>query len=174
MRYQHIPGVTVTAQFAEGGKLRYRLEIVRPDLPVPGKTVCAVLQNPSVAGEHLADKTVQFLEKVVFLRGQPEFAGVRRLIVVNLFARVQTRGFAGRPEDIGPQNDLAIAGAMQEAEIILLGWGRSCPYRQRQEHVLRLLAGMPGKLVYHTRSHPARGRYAGFILPLRRDPPDVD
>ena len=75
MIYEHIDGVKVTAQFAWEVDLRYRyrLEIVLNDAAPTGKTVCVVIQNPSYAGEDVADKSVQFIEKVVFHKGMAEF-----------------------------------------------------------------------------------------------------
>jgi hypothetical protein len=61
------------------------LEIVLNGAAPTGKTVCVVMQNPSYAGEDVADKSVQFMEKVVFQKGLAEFTDVRRLIVVNQF-----------------------------------------------------------------------------------------
>lgn len=165
MRYQHIPGVVVAAEFDPTRSFRYRLEIVKPDVSPPGKTACVVMQNPSYASESVADKSVQFMEKVVFLRGLSEFQGVRRLIVVNQYARIQTHGFLGLPEDIGPLNDAAIARALHESEIIILAWGAANRFQERQGFVYQLLASLPGKQLYRTRLHPSRGRYAGFILP---------
>ena len=70
MIYKHIDSVTVSAQFAWEGELRfrYRLEIVLKDAVPTGKTACVVMQNPSYAGEDVADKSVQFMEKVIFKR----------------------------------------------------------------------------------------------------------
>lgn len=95
MRYEHIDGVEVAAQCSSENESRYRnrLEITLKDAAPAGKTVCAVMQNPSYAGEDVADKSVQFLEKVVFKKGLPEFDGMRRLIVVNQFAYIQTNDF---------------------------------------------------------------------------------
>ena len=72
MHYKHIDGVTVTAQFAEenGLRYRYRLEIKLQAPSVAEKTACVVMQNPSYAGKNEADKSVQFMEKVVFQKGQ--------------------------------------------------------------------------------------------------------
>jgi len=74
MRYEHIGGVAVSAQFSTEGESRYRnrLEITLKDAVPTGKTVCAVMQNPSYAGEDVGDKSVQFLEKVVIKKGLPE------------------------------------------------------------------------------------------------------
>ena len=110
MRYEHIKDVAVTAQFSFENDLhyRYRLEITLKDASPTGKTACVVMQNPSYAGEDVADKSVQFMEKVVFKKDLPEFAGVCRLIVVNQFAYIETNNFQGLPHQIGALNDAAI------------------------------------------------------------------
>lgn len=109
MRYEHIDGVEVAAQFSREGESRFRnrLEIALQSAQPSGKTVCAVMQDPSYAGEDVADKSVQLLEKVVFQKGLPEFEEVRRLIVVNQFAYSQTNDFEGLPHQIGELNDAA-------------------------------------------------------------------
>lgn len=168
MRHLHINNVVAKAHFAtEGGQnYRYRLEITKLGASKSPKTVCAVMQNPSYAGESVADKSVQFLEKNVFERGLPEFKGVERLIVVNQFARIQTNGFVGLPNDLGRKNNKAIETALNEAHIILIAWGSGNPFTARKEFVLGLLPRLRGRELYKTRMHPSRGRYAGFIMPL--------
>jgi hypothetical protein len=165
MIYEHIDGVNVTAQFAWEGDLRYRyrLEIVLNDEVPSGKTVCVVMQNPSYAGEDVADKSVQFMEKVVFRKGLTEFEGVRRLLVVNQFAFIQTNAFQGLPHEIGSLNDAAIKDALLESDIVILGWGSSNRFEERKSFVLGLLAEMKQKVLYMTRMHPSRGRYENFI-----------
>jgi hypothetical protein len=168
MRYLHIRNVTAKAHFETEDDLlfRYRLAITKDRASPSPKTACVVMQNPSYAGEEIADKSVQFMEKNVFERGLPEFAGVERLVVVNQFARVQTTDFRGLPSDIGSKNDLAIETALTESEIIIIGWGSANPFKTRQDFVLDLLAKLPNKCVYKTSSHPSRGKYAGFIQPF--------
>ncbi len=170
LSYRHVDGVAVTAEFArEAGLIfRYRLEVASTNHLATGKTACVVMQNPSYASEDIADKSVQFMEKVVFEKGLPEFRGAYRLIVVNQFARVQTNGFRGLPEEIGPRNDQAIKEALQESDIIVLGWGSSNRFEERKALVYTLLEEMSGKTLLQTRMHPSRGRYEGFIQPFRR------
>lgn len=167
MRYEHIDGVEVSAQFSWENDLRYRyrLEIVQKDAVPTGKTACVVMQNPSYAGEDVADKSVQFMEKVVFKKGLAEFDGVRRLIVVNQFARIQTNDFQGLPNEIGALNDAAIKDALHESDIVILGWGSSNRFEERKAFVLGLLGDMKQKTLFKTRMHPSRGRYDGFIQP---------
>lgn len=168
MRHEHIPGVSVSAQFAweEEVHYRYRLEITLQAEAADGKTACVVMQNPSYAGEDVADKSVQFMEKVVFQKGLPEFNGVHRLIVVNQFARIQTNHFQGLPQDIGANNNAAIEAALRESDIVILGWGSGNRSNERKDFVLGLLKQMRGKQLFQTKMYPSRGRYDGFIQPL--------
>ncbi len=169
MPYKHIDGVKVKARFFKENGLDYRdrLEITLKDFPSDksGKTACVVMMNPSYAGEQIADKSVQFMEKVVFLKGLAEFKGVRRLLVVNQFARIQTHQFKGDRHEIGSSNNASIKAAFKKAEIIILAWGSGNPFEERKAFVYGLLEKMKGKKVYKTRMHPSRGRYDGFILP---------
>ena len=145
---------------------RYRLEITLKDASPTGKTVCAVMQNPSYACEDVADKSVQFLEKVVFKQGLSEFNGVRRLIVVNQFAYIQTNDFEGSPHQIGELNDAAITAALHEYDIVVLAWGSSNRFAARKAFVHGLLDGMKHKTLLQTKMHPSRGRCVGFIQPF--------
>jgi hypothetical protein len=167
MIYEHIDGVSVAAQFAWEGELRYRyrLEIVIKDAAPTGKTACVVMQNPSYANADVADKPVQFMENLVFKKGLPEFVWVNRLIVVNQFARIQTNDFQGLPFEIGALNDAAIKDALHESDIVILGWGSSNRFEERKAFVLGLLGEMKQKTLLKTRMHPSRGRYDGFVQP---------
>ena len=146
-------------------RYRYRLEVTLKDATPTGKTACVVMQNPSYANEYVADKSVHFMEKLVFKKGLPEFEGVRRLIVVNQFARIQTNGFQGFSHEIGVLNDAAIKDALHESDIVILGWGSANRFEERKAFVLGLLGEMKQKTLLKTRMHPSRGRYDGFIQP---------
>ncbi len=167
MIFKHIDGLKVSAQFSKDEKYRYRLEIVLQSNPVQGRTICVVMQNPSCAGEKIADKSVQFMEKVVFQRGLSEFHDVCRLIVVNQFAWIETNNFKGLPDQIGIKNDLAIETALRESDIIIIGWGSGNKFKDRQAFVIGLLKQMNGRQLFKTKMHPSRGRYDGFIQPFR-------
>ncbi|MEK6707801.1 MAG: DUF1643 domain-containing protein [Pseudomonadota bacterium] len=169
MIYEHIEGVEVTAQFSweNDMRYRYRLEIVLKDALPNGKTACVVMQNPSYAGADVADKSVQFMEKVVFKKGLAEFEGVCRLIVVNQFARIQTNHFQGLPHEIGMLNDVAIKDALYESDIVILAWGSGNRFEERKAFVLGLLGEMKQKTLFKTRMHPSRGRYKEFIQPYQ-------
>ena len=168
MSYLHIKNVSASADFStEAGVLyRYRLEVKRTGASKSSKTVCVVMQNPSYAGDMVADKSVQFLEKNIFELDLLEFKNVGRLIVVNQFARVQTDNFVGQPSDIGSRNDDAIATAIAESEIVVIAWGSTNRFYTRKEYVLNLLKRQHGKSFYQTRMHPSRGSYTDFIMTL--------
>ena len=164
MTYQHITDVKVTAKFSDDKKFRYRLEISLENPSHRTKTVCVVMQNPSCADENVADKSVKFMEKVVFQKSLPEFASVRRLIVVNQFAHIQTKNFKGLASEIGSKNNAAIKSALKESDIIILGWGVANPFKERQAFVLGLIYKMSNKEIFKTKKHPSRAGYDGFIL----------
>lgn len=164
-QYKHIEGVSVIAQFAEENGLhyRYRLEVNLQTRKISGKTACVVMQNPSYAGEDVADKSVQFMEKVVFQKEFPEFRDVRRLIVVNQFARIQTNYFQGLSLDIGVNNNSVIKDALQESDIIIIAWGSGNGFDERKAFVFGLLHEMNNKQLLQTKMHPSRGQYRGFL-----------
>ena len=103
---------------------------------------------------------------MVFKKGLPEFDGVRRLIVVNQFAYIQTNDFEGLPYQIGELNDAAITAVLHESDIIVLAWGVSNRFEARKAFMHGLLGGMKHKTLLQTIMHPSRGRYDGFIQPL--------
>jgi hypothetical protein len=166
MEYRHLSGIRAQAKFSNDGKFRYSLSLndLRKE---PGKTVCVIMQNPSSAGEEQADKSVHFLENLIFNKGLPEFQGVHRCIVVNQFARIQTRGFKGEESDMGPENDRHLQAAIQASELILIAWGKRNQYKDRQECILEIIKKTEGKRILITRKHPSRGRYEDFVLPFQ-------
>lgn len=164
--YRHIDGVRVTATYSPCRKYRYRLEVVL-NSSVEGNpvTVCAILQNPSAANADIADKSVQFLEKLVFLQGLPQFAGAHKLIIVNQFAFIQTQAFSGAVMHIGAENDQHLERAIAESEVILVAWGKSNSCTTRKLAVDRMLRKHEDKLVLAGKSHPARASYLGYVFP---------
>ena len=160
--YEHINGAFVRAYFSDCGTYRYRLTIDFQDND-GGKCVCVIMQNPSVADAEFADRTVKFLEKLVFLEGYPEFEGVGRMIIVNQFAYVQTNDFDGSGEHIGPENDAYIQKALSEADIVLVAWGRTNKYKERGAVINAFIAESGEKLLLQTDRHPSRGAYKNFI-----------
>jgi hypothetical protein len=125
------------------------------------------MQNPSYANEQTADKSVQFMEKIVFQKNLPEFADVRRLIIVNQFAYVKTNDFQGLPHEIGSENNAAIQEALKESDIIILAWGVGNRFKERQVFVRDLICQMVGRRIFETKKHPSRAGYKDFIQPLQ-------
>lgn len=168
MEYKHIKNVIVKSPVFSKNKLyRYCLEIEHTETKSPGKTVCIIMQNPSIADGKMADRTIKILENVVFKMDFRQFRDIRRLIVVNQFAKVQTKGFKGLPQDVGTENDKYIKKAFRKADIIVIAWGKSNRFTARQKYVKELLSKYKGKEHYKTSSHPSRACYDKFILPLK-------
>jgi hypothetical protein len=162
--YKHLDGLRVTARFSSCGNFRYLLSIQDP-ATINGDSVCTIMQNPSVADELRADKSVQFLEKLLFEKRPHPFKRVSELLVVNQFAYIQTHGFRGEEIRVGEKNDHFIQQAVIKATLILVAWGKNNPYTSRQEVVHHMLAAKPQKCLYQTLKHPSRGSYSGFVQP---------
>lgn len=166
MIYRHIAEVEANATFSDCLKYRYRLDIsLKSPIENSGKVVCTIMQNPSVANSKIADKSVQFLEKLVFLKGISQFLNAHKLIVVNQFAFVQTNNFSGQDEHIGPENNASISQAITEADIILVAWGSSNPYESRKNEINEMIKEQNGKSLLQGRSHPSRASYENYIFP---------
>ena len=129
-----------------------------------GETVCAIMQNPSVANEEVADKSVQFLEKLIFEKSYPLFKHVSRLIIVNQFAFIQTNNFVDTNGSIGKNNDVYIKKAIKNSKIILVAWGKTNAHYQRREDIKKIISFFRDKKVYQTKKHPSRGCYEDFII----------
>lgn len=78
--------------FFEGRNHRAFLQI--PFLGDRGsKTLCVIGQNPSTADEIEADKTIRYLEELIFRR----FVEYRQIIVLNLYSQVDTTKTEEKP-----------------------------------------------------------------------------
>lgn len=164
MIYRHIEQVSANVLFSNCKNYRYRLDIsLNEQSDSDTKIVCAVMQNPSVANSEIADKSVQFLEKLIFTKGNSNFTGVKKLIVVNQFAFVQTNDFSGQDEHIGPDNDSQIRQAISESDIILVAWGSGNRYGARKEVVNAMLKQTNGKTLLLGKSHPSRASYEKYV-----------
>jgi len=163
--YLHRPGLAIDTEFSgeEIPIFRYWLQATKHTASSKMKTVCAVMQNPSYACNENADRSVQTLERVIFERDIAEFTDVDRLIVVNQFAFIQTKDFAGTNDQIGEHNDAAIARAVRKSDIILLAWGKANKFKERQERILEIIFSHAGKTMLQTSRHPSRVVYDGFI-----------
>lgn len=165
MIYRHIPGVKVKALFSDCKKFRYQLTI-EDTRKRNGDNVCVIMQNPSIANTEIADKSVQFLEKLIFEKEVELFRNVKTIIVVNQFARIQTKYFEGKDEDIGPENDIHIRRAIDQSDIILIAWGKTNPFIKRQQDIIGIISFYKDKKVLMTKKHPSRGTYQKFIVPF--------
>lgn len=164
MVYRHIEEVEARAIFSECKKYRYRLDISLKDtIEGDAKTVCAIMQNPSVANSEIADKSVQFLEKLIFKKNNNNFTGVRKLIVVNQFAFVQTNDFSGQDGHIGADNNSHISRALEESDIILVAWGSANAYKNRKSEINTMLREHREKTLLSGKSHPSRASYANYV-----------
>ena len=164
--FKHIEGTSANAIFSDCKKYRYRLT-VQNDNSSGSETVCVIMQNPSVANAEIADKSVQFLEKLIFTKGYSEFRNVEKIIVVNQFAFVKTKDFNGSELYIGQENDAHISAAIRESDIVLIAWGRSNRYSERKAAINTMLAEHSDKTLLETKSHPSRGTYINFIQTYR-------
>ena len=165
MIYKHLPGVLVKAKFSNCKKFRYQLTI-KNTTKTSGNSLCVIMQNPSVANAKFADKSVQFLEKLIFEKEVELFRNVKTITVVNQFAYVQTNGFVGSPNKIGKENDNFIRQAIQDSDIVIVAWGKTNAYPERQNKIKAILKQYPTKIILATKKHPSRGAYQNFIMPF--------
>lgn len=165
MIYRHIPGVKVKALFSDCKKFRYKLTI-EDTSKRNGDSVCVIMQNPSIANTEIADKSVQFLERLIFEKEVALFRNIKTIIIVNQFARIQTKCFEGKAGDIGPDNDIHIRKAIDQSDIILIAWGKTNPFLKRQQDIIGIISSYKDKKVLMTKKHPSRGTYQKFIEPF--------
>lgn len=163
--FEHIPGLDISAVFSKCGNYRYLLKIRKKDSENKN-SVCVILQNPSIANETYADKSVQFLEKLVFEK-ESKLMQACELQIVNQFAYIKTKGFEGQEQQVGPLNDTYIQSALKSANLVLLAWGKTNPFQDRKKQILDFLAKLPEKKVFITSCHPSRGHYKNFITPWK-------
>lgn len=162
--YKHLEGLSVLSNFSNDGQYRYMLEITEKHYVAKTKILCVIMQNPSCADENIADKSINFLEQLVFKKGLIIFEGVNKLIVVNLFSYIQKIEFDGDETKIGSVNNSYVESAISQADIILLAWGNDY-YTERINFVIKTIKQFRNKLVYKTAKHPSRGSYSkDFIL----------
>ncbi|MBZ2169460.1 DUF1643 domain-containing protein [Marinobacter sp. F4216] len=164
MKFNHIENVTVEATFSDCGRYRYCLRVKKNDAS-GNKKVCVIMQNPSVANSEVADRSVQFLEKLIFLKGYSEFNDVNEIVIVNQFAYVQTNDFSGSSIHIGPENDSYIKSAVESSDIVLVAWGSGNGYNERKMAINAIISAAKNKTLLQTKAHPSRGTYVDFVTP---------
>ena len=167
--FKHRPGLQIEAEFSDENPpaFRYRLSATKIGAGHNPRSVCAIMQNPSYACVEFADKSVQVLERVVFEKQYPEFEGIERLIIVNQFAFIQTNAFAGRSNQVGKKNDISIENALNEAQIILIAWGKDNGFGERKQVIEKMIGEQKNKVLLQTSKHPSRVIYEGFIEKYR-------
>jgi hypothetical protein len=164
MVHHHLKQIDAKAIYSSCGSYRYQLSLTYTGKE-HGQTLCIIMQNPSVAGSKFADKSVQFLEKLIFEKDYPQFRKVSKILIVNQFARIQTKNFKGRLSDVGPENDEHLQSAIRNSDGILLAWGKNNPFEKRQQDIMRMIEVPTNKKVWVTKKHPSRGYYQDFIMP---------
>ncbi len=161
--YKHIDHAEVDTSHSPCGNFRYSLT-VDYGLSKGNQTLCVIMENPSYACKEYADKSVQFLEKLVFIKGYEEFAEVSRLIIVNQFAFVQTKDFEGTRDQIGETNDVTIEEMLKETDVVLIAWGKTNKHRERMAKIRGMIKEASVDNIYMSKKHPSRGSYKDFIL----------
>lgn len=125
------------ARFSECGAYRYRLwrqwGAMRPAIDVGRcRTLAFVMLNPSTADEFTNDPTVERCQRRAMA------LGFDRLEVLNLFAlrSHDPRALVGHPDPVGPENDAAIAVALDRASLVVCAWGSHPAADRRAADVL--------------------------------------
>lgn len=109
----------------------------RPD----GRTLCVVGQNPSYANTQNADKTVRYIEELVFDR----LPLVGQILMLNLYSRIDTtKDKTTNPND--QDCDRALRQAILENDAFLVVFGklknqRVYRFRDRAAELRKLFAG---------------------------------
>lgn len=159
-RYEHFEQVDVSnisACFSAGKDYRWTLDI--PYKPESGRTeaVSVILKNPSAANEHLADRTIQNIEKQIYRI----FPAAAMLTILNLFAirGTDTKDVNDIIESsnlssaIGDKNDYYIRQQLAKSHHIVVAWGaqsaiRESRYRERVGLVAEILKEFRHNLWY--------------------------
>lgn len=165
MVFKHIDDVTVEAKFSKDKKFRYQLVITKNGVK-EGKTVCVIMQNPSDANEEIADRSVKFLERLVFEKDIKLFTKTKKLIVVNQFGFIQKKDFVGIDEKIGNENDEYVMEAIKQTDIVVIAWGVTNDYYKRQEDIMKMILRLKKNAIYRTKKHPSRGTYLNYLEKL--------
>ncbi len=164
MNFKHLKGLVTSAKISKCGNYRYLLEIQKKNSE-EDKTVCVIMQNPSIANTERSDKSVNFLENLIFIKNYKEFKDYNKITIVNQFAHIQTNDFIGNKNVIGDKNDTYIRNALEAADTILVAWGVSNKYTDRINAINKMISKHQNKPIFKTRKHPSRGAYKDFILP---------
>ena len=157
--YRHIEGLNIDCEFDDTKEtllLRYKLTATL-NAKSKGKTVCIIMQNPSYANEDISDKSVNFLEQLIFKKDIDYFKDVYKIIIVNQFAEVKTEDFTPNDNSIGERNNDIIEQEIKNSEIIIIAWGSSNRFNKRKKFVHKILNSMSSKTILTTKKHPSLG-----------------
>lgn len=147
-------GTRKDAILSDCGRYRYRLTRAWGE----GRPVNFVMLNPSTADANVDDPTIR--RCVGFARDW----GHGGIVVTNLFAFRSTnpKMLASAADPIGAFNDLHIAAAAQEADLVVCAWGSHAYAGGRGREVLRKLRDMgaiPHALRLTAVGHPSHPLY---------------
>lgn len=162
--YRHIEGLRISTVFSNDLKYRYRLIAETGDAMADGLTACVIMQNPSYANGDIADKSINFLEQLIFKQNLSAFKNVRKMIVVNQYAYILTEDFVPNENSNGDKNDDAIEQAINESDIVVVAWGVSNSFENRKDFVHELLRKSTHKKILGTRKHPSLGSLKDFLF----------
>jgi hypothetical protein len=129
------------ATFSNCGTYRYSLwRTWDPSKPV----ATFIMLNPSTADEVDNDPTVERCQRRAL---QMDYGGLR---VVNIFALRSPKPalLYTQSDPIGPDNDLAIQLAVQDAGIVICAWGGHSKHLNRGASVIAMLNTMGAKPTY--------------------------
>ena len=118
-------------------------------------TVLFVMLNPSTADAETDDPTIRRCA------GFARRWGFRELAVANLFALRATnpRELWRASDPVGPENDQHLVEMSSRADAVIAAWGAHGVYRNREQHVLRLLNGTVEYLGLTKQGHPRHPLY---------------
>jgi hypothetical protein len=128
-----------------------------------------MMLNPSTADEFKNDPTVERCEQ------RARSMGYGGLVVLNIFALRSTdpRGLYTTPDPIGPLNDRVIALFTEGRESAIVGWGCHGKFKDRGNHVLKLLRSSgvkPMALKINRDGSPGHPLYVGYSVQLMELP----
>lgn len=117
--FNKIDTKSIRAQFFAGRQ--HRASLFLPYVGSPSRrTLCVIGQNPSAADGERADKTIRYLEELIF-RKAPEHGA---LLMLNLCSQVDTKkALAGAP--LHPRCAEIFDAALQDHEDFLIVCGKS-------------------------------------------------
>ena len=157
-KYEHFYKVDlahICACFSGDCKYRWVLDIPYISEPTRTETVSVILKNPSSAGECVADRTIQNVEKEIYRR----FKAAAKLSILNLFAVRATYtkdvrceiAQGGLVRATGYGNDNAIQRTLKVSDHVVAAWGgpsripNGC-YNERVNQMIRMLSDYRAKL----------------------------